>query len=163
MSISSMLWDFLNLDLVSFIMGESRSELLLITTVTLFPPLTMSWSFLICSPWLLWYVQDPGKGPEPFSSLEIKTQEIITETEKKTKNRGNWGESWCVVHQRFDSFERSCAVNRRTQVSVGEKFSLIFKTFLAYNTTDKQLIEWIIFIFNSAEDSFCFCQNNSSL
>lgn len=42
MSISSMLCDFLNLDLVSLIMGDRRSELLLITTVTLLPPVTVS-------------------------------------------------------------------------------------------------------------------------
>ncbi len=69
MSISSMLCDFLNLDLVALIMGDRRSELLLITTVTLLPPLTLSWSFLFCSPWLLWYVQLPGKGPALCSIL----------------------------------------------------------------------------------------------
>lgn len=77
MSISSMLCDFLNLDLISLIMGDKRSELLLITTVTLFPPLTLSWSFLFGSSWLLWYVQLPGNGPALWSNLGVETYTYI--------------------------------------------------------------------------------------
>lgn len=75
-----MLCDFLNLDLISLIMGDKRSELLLITTVTLFPPLTLSWSFLFGSSWLLWYVQLPGKGPALWSNLGVETYTYIPGT-----------------------------------------------------------------------------------